>query len=92
MKELLNLEQSLLDHIETDILACEKEMDDDSESIITGERYRYIGEIIEDCYKNESNAGCLRRIRLINLLRTDSLQSRFLHWLCSLYTIYLSLQ
>ena len=51
MKELLKLEQSLLDHIETDILACEKEMDDDSESIITGERYRYIGEIIEDCYK-----------------------------------------
>lgn len=51
VKELLNLEQSLLDHIETDILACEKEMDDDSESIITGERYRYIGEIIEDCYK-----------------------------------------
>lgn len=51
VKELLKLEQSLLDHIETDILACEKEMDDDSESIITGERYRYIGEIIEDCYK-----------------------------------------
>lgn len=51
VKELLKLEQSLLDHIETDILACEKEMDDDSESIITGERYRYIGEIIEECYK-----------------------------------------
>lgn len=92
VKELLKLEQSLLDHIETDILACEKEMDDDSESIITGERYRYIGEIIEDCYKSESNDRCLRRIRLINLLRTDSLQSRFLHWLCSLYTIYPSLQ
>ena len=26
-------------------------MDDDAESIITGERYNYIGNIIEDCYK-----------------------------------------
>ncbi|MGN0159202.1 MAG: ferrous iron transport protein B [Brotaphodocola sp.] len=51
VQESLNLDQKLLAHIENDIIACEKEMDDDSESIITGERYNYIGTIIEDCYK-----------------------------------------
>ena len=50
VKELLNLEQSLLDHIETDILACEKEMMM-IRKYYYRERYRYIGEIIEDCYK-----------------------------------------
>ncbi|MCD8120153.1 MAG: ferrous iron transporter B [Lachnospiraceae bacterium] len=30
---------------------AEKELDDDTESIITGERYDYIGSMIGDCYK-----------------------------------------
>ena len=51
VRENLKLDQSLLDHIEADIVSCEEEMDDDAESIITGERYNYIGSIIEDCYK-----------------------------------------
>ena len=51
VRESLHLQADLLQHIENDIVACEKEMDDDSESIITGERYNYIGSIIEDCYK-----------------------------------------
>lgn len=51
VRESLHLQVDLLQHIENDIIACEKEMDDDSESIITGERYNYIGSIIEDCYK-----------------------------------------
>ena len=50
VRESLNLGQELLDHIEADIVSCEKEMDDDAESIITAERYNYIGSIIEDCY------------------------------------------
>lgn len=51
VRESLNLNQSLMHHIEADIASCEKEMDDDAESIITGERYNYIGGIIHDCYK-----------------------------------------
>ncbi|MDR2514951.1 MAG: ferrous iron transporter B [Christensenellaceae bacterium] len=47
----LKLPQSGLDHIEADIAACEKEMDDDSESIITAERYGYIDSIISGCVK-----------------------------------------
>lgn len=51
VQEILKLDREILEHIEEDIVNCEKEMDDDAESIITGERYRYIGSIIEDCYK-----------------------------------------
>ena len=43
-------------HIENDIVAAEKELDDDSESIITNERYVYIAEVIKSSYK-KMNAG-----------------------------------
>ncbi len=52
--EQLKLDQSILDHIETDIKAAENELDDDAESIITNERYVYIGEVIKGCYKKKS--------------------------------------
>ncbi len=45
-------------HIENDIAAAEKELDDDSESIITNERYVYIAEVIRSSYK-KMNAGAL---------------------------------
>lgn len=43
--------------IESKIKTCEKEMDDDSESIITGQRYKYIESIIKSCVtkKNGKN-------------------------------------
>ena len=56
--EQLKLSQSVLDHIETDIVSAETELDDDAESIITNERYIYIGSIIKGCYKKKS-AGSL---------------------------------
>ncbi len=55
--EALSIPQSTLKHIESDIEACEKELDDDSESIITNERYIYIGSIIKDCYKKKNKGG-----------------------------------
>ncbi|BDC94169.1 ferrous iron transporter B [Treponema bryantii] len=45
----LGIEPSKLEHIEKDIKACEAELDDDSESIITAERYKYIESIIKNC-------------------------------------------
>ena len=50
----LHLDASVQAHIENDIKAAEKELDDDAESIITGERYVYIAEIIKGCYKKKS--------------------------------------
>ena len=52
--EQLKLNESVLSHIETDIKAAEEEMDDDAESIITNERYFYIGSIIKGCLKKKS--------------------------------------
>ncbi|CAK7044523.1 MAG: GTPase Der [Eubacterium sp.] len=40
--------------VEALITAVEDSMDDDSESIITGERYNYISNIIGDCYKKKN--------------------------------------
>ena len=51
IQEKLGLSSDVIDHIEKDIASCEKELDDDAESIITGERYNYIGTIINDCVK-----------------------------------------
>ena len=54
----LNIDKTVMDHIENDIKAAEEEMDDDAESIITNERYIYISSIIKACYKKK-NAGKL---------------------------------
>ena len=56
--EKLALDKSIIDHIEKDITAVEKELDDDAESIITNERYVYIASIIKSCYKKK-NVGKL---------------------------------
>ncbi|MBQ7783003.1 MAG: ferrous iron transport protein B [Oscillospiraceae bacterium] len=55
--ERLNISVPVMAHIEKDITACEKEMDDDAESIITGERYIYIANVIKSCLKKKNNGG-----------------------------------
>ena len=49
----LKIDPGVMSHIETDIKAAEKELDDDAESIITNERYVYIASIIKSCYKKK---------------------------------------
>ena len=66
----LNIPKETLDHIETDIQAAEKESDDDAESIITGERYVYIADIIKSCYKKKS-AGALTTSDKIDKIVTN---------------------
>lgn len=56
--EQMSIDKSLLEHIEDDIKAAEKELDDDAESIITNERYVYIATVIKGCYK-KNKAGKL---------------------------------
>ena len=53
--EKLNIDKDIREHIEKDIEAAEKELDDDAESIITNERYLYIAEIIKSSLKKGSN-------------------------------------
>ena len=56
--EQLKIPPETLKHIESDIAAAEKELDDDAESIITNERYVYIAQVIKSCYRKH-NAGSL---------------------------------
>ena len=55
--EKLSIPAETMTHIETDIKAAEKELDDDAESIITNERYLYIAEVIKSCYKKKNRGG-----------------------------------
>ena len=50
----LQLDKATIDRIESDIQAVEAEADDDAESIITNERYLYIGDLIKGCYRKKS--------------------------------------
>ena len=51
--EKIHINKEVLNHIENDIAAAEKELDDDAESIITNERYIYIASLIKGCYKKK---------------------------------------
>ena len=55
--EQLKIDATVMGHIEEDIKAAEKELDDDAESIITNERYVYIAQIIKGCYKQKKDKG-----------------------------------
>ncbi len=68
--ESLNIPADVKAHIEQDIEAAEKELDDDAESIITNERYVYIAEVIQACYKKK-NAGALTSSDKIDKIVTN---------------------
>ena len=55
--EQLKIDPTVMTHIEADIKAAEKELDDDAESIITNERYVYIAQLIKSCYKQKKAKG-----------------------------------
>lgn len=52
--EQLKIDEAVLKHIEADIAKVEDELDDDAESIITNERYVYIGQLMKNCYKKKN--------------------------------------
>lgn len=54
VRKELNLDPELMAHIEKHICDCEKELDDDSDSIIADQRYRYITEIVERAVTKKS--------------------------------------
>ncbi|MBR3422414.1 MAG: ferrous iron transporter B [Ruminococcus sp.] len=68
--EKLNIPEKTKAHIEEDIIAAEKELDDDAESIITNERYIYIADVIKACYKKK-NAGSLTSSDKIDRIVTN---------------------
>ena len=51
--ESLKLDQPLMDHLNEHIRDCEKEMDDEAESIITDQRYKYITKVVEQAVRKK---------------------------------------
>lgn len=68
--EALKLDEATKAHIEEDIKRAEQELDDDSESIITNERYVYIASILKGCYKKK-DAGKLSTSDKIDRIVTN---------------------
>ena len=66
----LDIPAKTMQHIEEDIKAAETELDDDSESIITNERYVYIAQVLKGCYKKK-NAGGLSASDKIDKIVTN---------------------
>ena len=57
--EDLQLDKTLAEHLEEHIADCEKELDDDAESIITNQRYAYINGVVSKAVKKKAPKGSL---------------------------------
>ena len=57
--EALKLNRDLAEHLEAHIADCEKELDDDAESIITNQRYTYINSIVTKAVRKKAPKGSL---------------------------------
>jgi len=57
--ESLKLDRATLEHIDGHVRDCEKEMDDDAESIITNQRYLYIQKLVRDTVRKKGAKGNL---------------------------------
>ena len=66
----LDLDPTILSHIEEDIKTTEGLLDDDSEAIIINERYNYISSILSGCFKRK-NAGKLTPSEKIDRVVTN---------------------
>ena len=57
--EELQLDAALAAHLEEHIADCEKELDDDAESIITNQRYAYINSVVTKAVRKKAPHGSL---------------------------------
>ena len=67
----LNLSTDLRAHLEDHIVDCEKELDDDAESIITNQRYAYINGVVNKAVKKKAAAHSLTTSDKIDRIVTN---------------------
>lgn len=87
--EQMKLKSDVLNHIEEDVKATEKEMDDDAESIITNERYVYIASIIKGCYEKKRQ-GALSTSDKIDKIVTNRFAALPIFFVIMFLVYYLS--
>ena len=71
VRQELQLDDETLSHLEQHIKDCEKEMDDDAESIIADQRYRYIGTVVEKAVKKKAGKHAMSLSDKIDQLVTN---------------------
>ena len=86
----LGLSAEMLAHIEKDIAAAERELDDDAEAIIINERYAYIDRLIKKCYKKK-NEGRLSTSDKIDKIVTNRILALPIFALAMFLVYYLSI-
>lgn len=69
--EQANLPQGIQEEIEKVIVACEQEMDDDAESIITNQRYAYISRLVSSSVRKGRPKGALTASDRIDQVLTN---------------------
>ncbi len=69
--EELKLDSQLAAHLEDHIADCEKELDDDAESIITNQRYAYINSVVSRSVKKKAPKGSLSVSNKIDQIVTN---------------------
>ena len=71
VRKELNFQKALLDHLEMHIQDCEREMDDDAESIIADQRYTYIESVIRKAVQKKAPKHSLSLSDKIDRVVTD---------------------
>ncbi len=69
--ESLKIDEDTLKHLEEHIKDCEKEMDDDAESIITNQRYEYIQDLVSKTVRKKKDKNALTTSDKIDKVLTN---------------------
>ena len=85
--EALDLDKELLAHLEEHILDCEKELDDDAESIVTNQRYAYISSVVGKAVKKKAARGSLSASDKIDRIVTNRILALPI-FACIMFLIY----
>ena len=85
----LGLDPALLKHLDLHITDCEKEMDDDAESIITNQRYAYINTVVSRAVKKKERTEHLTMSDKIDRVVTNRILALpiFAVIMAAIYTI-----
>ena len=85
----LGLDPELLRHIDEHVADCEKEMDDDAESIITNQRYAYINTVVSRSVKKKARTEHLTLSDKIDRIVTNRILALpiFAVIMAAIYTI-----
>lgn len=87
----LALDKALVEHLETHIADCEKELDDDAESIITNQRYAYISKVVDRCVKKKAAKHSMTTSDKIDRIVTNRLLALPIFALVMFVVYYISI-